>query len=353
MCISPIKIRNPNYGCTAPLVQKTTDTVSRYIKVPCNSCCECLAKRQAQFVQRCRLESLTHHLFFATLTYQDQYLPYIDTSTGYRIKYADIHDVQCAIKRIRKANSFGRPFMYFAVSERGGERGRPHFHILFFIDKEPKDDFFTCMALERKCSKVLFKEWRRNIGTTFRPVWVPLSKYVTKYQFGRITSTYDFHFVNPSTTIEGVSNVAYYVSKYMLKPSDRERKLHSALRFNLDPDEYDSVWNLVKSKCFKSLNFGCSSSVQVANVKAAISQTRSSSDGFRIVNPINGFPEPLSKYYRKFVTADDAISSVAARGGPLAYRDRSLTEIDRNIYNFNKRKEMIESHEQSSFFPHA
>lgn len=351
MCVSPIKIRNPNYGCTSPLVQNTTDTVSRYIRVPCNNCCECLAKRQAQFVQRARLESLTHHLFFATLTYRNECIPYIDTSTGYRIKYADVSDVQNAIKRIRKNNSFGRNFLYFAVSERGGERGRPHFHILFFVDKFKDDTFFDCINLERKMYRVLFKEWRRNIGTNFHPVWVPLSKFVQKYQYGRITSSYDFHYVNPSTTVEGVSNVVYYVSKYMLKPSDKERKLHSALKLNLPRDEYDAVWSLVKSKCFKSLNFGASSSVQVSKVKSAISKSNSSPEGFRICNPINGFPEPLSRYYRKFVTADDALKSVAARGGPLAYRDRSMTGIDMNIYNFEKRKYIISQNEQSSYFP--
>ena len=72
------------------------------------------------------MEELENHLFFCTLTYNDDMIPVVSTSTGYDFRYADVTDVQKMIKRLRVNNSFGRPFRYFGVSELGGKRGRPH-----------------------------------------------------------------------------------------------------------------------------------------------------------------------------------------------------------------------------------
>lgn len=125
MCISPIKIKNPNLGMTGPNAQ-FKDCVSRYIEVPCGVCCQCVANRQLQYVQRLQAESLVNHFFFCTLTYNNDCLPRVSTSTGYDIRFADVRDVQNMFKRLRKRNAFGRPFRYFAVSELGSTRGRPH-----------------------------------------------------------------------------------------------------------------------------------------------------------------------------------------------------------------------------------
>lgn len=125
MCLSPVKIRNPNLGMTGPNAQ-FKDCVSRYIEVPCGVCAQCVANRQLQFVQRLQMEELVNHLFFCTLTYNNESLPSLVTSTGYTIRYADVSDVQKMFKRLRKRNAFGRPFRYFGVSEFGSELGRPH-----------------------------------------------------------------------------------------------------------------------------------------------------------------------------------------------------------------------------------
>lgn len=125
MCLSPVRIKNPNLGLTGPTAFYK-DTVSHYIDVPCGVCAECVASRQLQFVQRLQMEELVNHLFFCTLTYNDDMLPVVSTSTGYNIRYADVRDVQNMFKRLRKRNAFGRPFRYFGVSELGSKRGRPH-----------------------------------------------------------------------------------------------------------------------------------------------------------------------------------------------------------------------------------
>lgn len=104
----------------------THDCSSEYIYVPCGYCKECIAVKQMYYVQRVRMEALHSFLYFTTLTYDNQHLPRIRVSSGYDIPYASIHHLQLLMKRLRNNNSFGRPFRYFAVRERGSERGRPH-----------------------------------------------------------------------------------------------------------------------------------------------------------------------------------------------------------------------------------
>lgn len=124
MCISPIRIRNPNFGINN-VGTKYKDTVSAFINVPCGHCSECVSVRQMGYVQRLQLESVKNHMFFCTLTYNNESMPYLSVN-GRNIRYADVSDVQKMIKRLRKSNVFGRPFRYFGVSELGSLKGRPH-----------------------------------------------------------------------------------------------------------------------------------------------------------------------------------------------------------------------------------
>lgn len=125
MCLSPIQIKNPNYGLTGFSAQ-IKDVSSKFINVSCGVCPQCVANRQMQYVQRLQMEELVNHLFMCSLTYNDESMPKITTSTGYDIRYADVSDVQKMMKRLRKRNAFGRPFRYFGVSELGTKKGRPH-----------------------------------------------------------------------------------------------------------------------------------------------------------------------------------------------------------------------------------
>lgn len=124
MCISSIRIRNPNFGINNAGT-KYKDTVSAFINVPCGHCSECVSVRQMGYVQRLQLESVKNHMFFCTLTYNNESMPYLSVN-GRNIRYADVSDVQKMIKRLRKSNVFGRPFRYFGVSELGSLKGRPH-----------------------------------------------------------------------------------------------------------------------------------------------------------------------------------------------------------------------------------
>lgn len=347
MCISPVRIRNPNKGCTAELLRKTTDCESTYINVPCGVCCECIAKKQSDLVQRVRVLSLDHFIFFYTLTYNNESLPVYRCSTGFSIPYADHHDISCMFKRIRKDNLFGYPFLYLSVSERGKERSRPHFHGLIFIPKKYAngDHLFTAV-METKIRNVLFKEWRRNYGSTRSPVWKPLFTYHSKFVGGKRYSNFECHYVTPHSSENGESDVAFYVTKYVLKTSANEVRLQQALCLNLPPDEYAEAWRIVRSKCTKSLDFGSTTPLEVFYVKNQISSSCLSPEGLHFLNP-DGSRAPLPRYYRKYVTPEAAISSVTARGGPLAIRDRSNEDFNRIIELSDIRKEKISNHDIS------
>ena len=250
MCLHPLLIPNPNRGKTYPKgdPRNLYDCTSQYIYVPCGYCPQCIAVKQMYIVQRVQMESLENHLFFATLTYNQESLPRITTSTGYSIPYADISDIQNCFKRLRKSGAFSRPFRYFAVTERGSTYGRPHAHCLFFLPKYEGDSFLDCLNLESILFDALLAEWRRNYGSTRVPAYRPLCTYYRKFIGGKLSATYDLHYAVPSASDAGLASVAFYVCKYMLKPSTKEVRLQQALHLNLPDDEYETVWKTVRNR---------------------------------------------------------------------------------------------------------
>lgn len=328
MCTSPTLIKNPNYGYKGKYAFMK-DTVSTYIPVPCGHCSECVAVRQLSLVQRCVMESQFGYPFFATLTYNQESLPIYECSDGYKIRYAMLSDVVNMIKRLRKDNALGRLFRYLAVSELGSKRARPHFHVLFFVQKFPEDTVYTPINLEHLLFPTVLRYWSRNYGSRRSPDFKPLCTYVRKYSCGKLKSTYDLHYVSPSTLDGCTLDVAFYVTKYMLKPSDKASRLQQALKLNLSPEEYDQVWSKVKPRWFSSLNFGfgvyglqskklslqerlsiLEDTDSFKYVRSSIDRSLSSSDRPKFFNPENGRSFPLSRYWMRFgnlYTEQDAI----------------------------------------------
>ncbi len=226
MCISPLRIKNPNYGLSH--LAYLRDTESQYINVLCGYCKECIALRQMDVVQRVQMEALDSFMYFTTLTYDNAHLPKLCTSTGYEIPYADIWHLQTLFKRLRNYNAFGRPFRYLAVSERGKENSRPHFHILWFLPRYDGELYCDGLSLQDKLFDVIKNNWVVNVGTNRHPVYDPLFTYQVKYYRGKRYSNYDTHFVTPSLTTDGISSVAFYVCKYILKSNPKERRLAEA-----------------------------------------------------------------------------------------------------------------------------
>lgn len=138
MCTSPTLIKNPNFGRKDKLAY-VVDTVSQYIPVPCGHCGECIRKKATDVLQRAQLEELFGWPFFISLSYSPEGLPHYQCSNGYQIPYADVSDVQYMLKRLRNSNALTRKFRYYAVTELGSKKGRPHVHILMFLERYPED----------------------------------------------------------------------------------------------------------------------------------------------------------------------------------------------------------------------
>lgn len=355
MCISPVRIRNPNYHSKNPFALKYHDTSSLMINVPCGHCPDCVSLKQMSFTQRVQMESLDNHIFFCTLTYNNDAMPYVETSQGVRLRYAAVDDVQRMIKRLRKQDYFGRPFRYAAVSERGSRSSRPHFHILFFVKRLPDDSFGDILNLEHCMFDAVKLEWRRNLGSTRNPIWQPLFTYVRKMVRGRLNMNFDLHYVNPRTSPNGELDVAFYVSKYMVKESQHDKKLQSALKLNLPLDEYHKIWNLVRSRTFTSVGFGFNDSDTIRSyLRNCIEDSKKVSDFPSFFNKDSGQSFPLSRYYKTkgdIFSVDDFDFFWKKRHevDNVVIDDSHISEKLRKIVKFDNRLRIIEANDNSSF----
>lgn len=340
-------------------MRKTKDCDSRYMYVPCNVCAECVAAKQQQIVQRCRSLSLDHYIYFLTFTYNSESLPYVVTSNGYRIPYADISDFQNMFKRIRKGNFIDRPFLYFAVTERGSKKGRPHIHCLLFVRRYPDDDTLFPAQLEPKLWNLFKSQWKRNYGSNRNPIWKPLFTFRQIYSHGVRFRNFDCHYVTPHTTENGSDDVAFYVSKYVMKVSNKELRLQQALKMNLvktnddgslDSSEYEEIWKIVKSKTLWSKNFGCATDKEISHIKYGIRLSSTDNDGLKYYSS-NGQSFPLARYFRKFVSLEDGLRSVESMGGPIKYDDRSLSEKVQSISKGVIVKNKVAKRDLSELFP--
>lgn len=378
MCVSPIKIKNLNYGASIEYQRKFPwkDYSSPVIEVPCGHCDECIHARQDAIVQRVQLESIKNHLFMCTLTYQEAFIPFLMIN-GKKFRYADVHDVQCMIKMLKKYNAFGIPFRYLAVSEFGTEKGRPHFHVLFLFDKKffpnEKDDYIAACDSFASRSQHYFtclRFWRRNVGSRRKPIWQPLTKYREKWIDGVLNRNYDFHYINPFITQNGVSDCGAYVLKYMFKPSDQVAKKQHALRLNLSQQDYEEVWNLVKPRCFKSIGFGLNAEVQLKQGKYIIDEdikkkilndiaiSRSTLDFPALFHIDTGEAKPLAEYYRHFSSYkppcdDDLPTSPSEEVTPLAKLRLPLFTYEDKLHFYRKAPKFKEKKNQTQLEFHS
>lgn len=110
MCISTIWVRRK---------MDKSDQLGR-VEVPCGRCFECVKRRRNDWYVRCLIESgYRKFTYFGLLTYAE---------VGQKLQK---RDVQLFLKRLR---SYGYDFRYLIVGEYGEEKGRPHWHCLFFTD---------------------------------------------------------------------------------------------------------------------------------------------------------------------------------------------------------------------------
>lgn len=317
MCLNPLLIPNPNLGIKSSKVFKK-DTVSQYIPIPCGHCSECMANRAIGLIQRCELEELTGIPFMITLTYSDSMIPKYKLSNGKEITYADFKDLTNMFKRLKKYGAVGRPFRYLAVSERG-KKGRPHFHILLFLQRYDGDTAYTYLNLENHLFETFKKAWTRNVGSNKFPDYKPLFEFHSRRLAGKTYSNYDCHYVAPSTLDGSSIGASYYVSKYVMKRDEKTIKLQRYLRLNLPFEEYQKVWSKVKTGMRSSLNFGfglynynaklvsridrfklLESLPTFEHLSKSISRSIDTQDSPKYFKLSDGKPLPLSRYFYHF-----------------------------------------------------
>lgn len=121
--------------CLFPITVKNSKT-GTYVRVPCGRCAPCLSRRARDWSFRLQAEldcPLLVLADFLTLTYNDDNLVYACDKPVLVKK-----DLQDFFKRLRKFLIF----RYFAVGEYGGQFGRPHYHLLMFIQSQVSIDMY-------------------------------------------------------------------------------------------------------------------------------------------------------------------------------------------------------------------
>lgn len=98
--------------------------ITKFMRVPCGKCVDCLQKYVQSWSTRLQLEMMTsRETLFVTLTYDDEHLP-SDMSV-------DKETIQKFFKRLRKNFNLSN-FKYYLISEYGPHGHRPHYHGVFY-----------------------------------------------------------------------------------------------------------------------------------------------------------------------------------------------------------------------------
>lgn len=354
MCLNPIMIDNPNYRSqiSDPQYHLQHDTTHQKIPVPCGRCAVCLALKQQYLVQRVQMESLDHDLYFGTLTYNEEMLPRLYVTSQLTLAYPDITDFQNMIKIIRKHENLPY-FRFFCVSEYGGKRHRPHFHFILSFRKIPGQSLADLESFAIKLHSIFLKYWRRNVnltdkldkkGNLKKNTRKPLWKNLCTYTCTRRSRNFDLHYLNPISTSNGVDDVAFYVTKYLLKYDSWLDKLKSKLFYTLPSSLYKETWNIIKPRRLISKFFGSPGHISVQEhiykgIDLAIANQTAMFPYF--ISPVNGATFPLSPYYvSRFLSPSELIIFRSRR--PLFDESPDLDNISKRELRFAKVQSWLE-----------
>ncbi len=306
MCTSPIPIRNPYYrytGVGAALISQLYDCTSQYIDVPCGHCLQCISMRQNDFRQRVEMESLDNHLFFGTLTYNDEFLPRLSSEFGSFAGspcfcYSDVREV---FTRLRASGS--PPFKYIVVSEYGSRKHRPHYHFILSSPGDPSD-VFEKSQLEDYFYRNILSNWAYNSGTRKHPVYRPR----LTFRFNGRFRNYDFHAIRD---IDKGCNVAFYITKYIICKQDPffvRNKLNFLKIFENNLDLQKKYLSLSQPKVVTSSGFGKHTYTERLAVKSFIDKSVFLNlDYPTYFSPFDGSQLPLSRYLYKYDDIDVAL----------------------------------------------
>lgn len=404
MCLSPINLPNSQFdgfslayrkqvddeGVTKTVLQplkrsnlalgRYSDSATSYTLRPCGTCAECLRKQQLQLIQRCLAESETNHILFCTNTYKNEALRYV--SAGDRqLPVVDFHDFDNLV-RFARINKVIPPFKYLVCSEYGHNFHRPHIHYLIFIPKRSSDTPSTPFEYQESWIRHMKLYWARNHGSRKNPVWTLNSQFIRIWRHGRLNSTYDCRAVVPSEQSlrlspdqyeQDESNVAFYVTKYVLKFDPFVQRTQRWLRLNLSPEEYKSVWSQFRPQIRCSKFFGSDPS-HASKIKDDIQHSLTQTDSpYPLYYLPDGKGVPLSRYYRsgrplfrrysnghtivclpchQHLSADSARKFIDKSTDTLPgsathyFKDRNKSQLDSISDQFKRTQSLINDHNQ-------
>lgn len=169
--------------------------------VPCGKCAECQRRNQSDWFVRCFYQWLDSsrggEVYFYTLTYNEEHLPKFCGVPCFRKR-----DLQLFLKKLRKRlNALSIRLKYIITCEYGELRGRPHYHLLFFLSGVINPVVFyniiqSCWSVSRRSafgfidteSRGFVQYGKRNMGRVEDSSAI---QYVTKYV------SKDMSFINP------------------------------------------------------------------------------------------------------------------------------------------------------------
>lgn len=371
------------------------DKKSDYVYIKCGHCSECIREKIQGYAQRIMMESINNYMFLCTLTYSNSMLPGVTIANGKTVHFADTYDVSQMLERMQKWRNRGDhthkwiryPHKVFAVSELGGKKARPHFHMIIFIPKRFANDEPEIRKIESELYWAIRENWARNEGTNRKPVYTPLFRYAEKWVNGQLTKNYDLHWVDPKTTQNGEADAAFYVLKYLLKQQNNDnnkdkekdktaietdavkddeegwewRKMRW-LKKQCSTEEFDLIWPRIRSKAFYSKWFGLNmqrhangellSDYDIEKyIRNCIEWSKGKYDFPVFINPANKKTTPLCNYYRKkYMTLDDVKAfwkedneGLTKYGDNIRYDTRlqnTLTKATKVTYKLNKLTEL-------------
>lgn len=229
-----------------------------------------------------------------------------------------------------------------------------HFHILWFLPRYDNEDEADALALQSTLYSEIKSRWCINLGSRRVPKYVPLFQFRSSFRNGKLYSNYDTHYVRPALGSDGVSSVAFYVCKYMLKGSNKEQRLQQALRLNLQPAEYDVAWSVVKSRTLRSTHFGFGFDFNrdsiVKHLTECVQISKNSSKFPMFFSPNSSKSFPLCPYYRMspdVFTMKDWLDFHLDDDSVIVDCDKTISERKIGSSRLEKVQMMVELHDLS------
>lgn len=333
MCTAPRLVKNPYRKLSGKGLNYLHDDLN-YLLVPCGVCPECLATKQLGVVQRIEIEASYSVVYCLMFSYQNKFLPQLVLPTGEIVRCFRRSDIQNMFHRVRHSGVLP-DFKYFYVSEYGGRKHRPHYHMMIFF---PECQDYISPSFHQLVFDTFLKEWRINLGSRRVPIYEPLLIYKEKFVGSKFFRNFDVQLLNKSFGQD--VRAAFYNSKYCIKPSRFVKSLYANVLDAYDGDKDLAYSDLRKCMPFRQFSHGFGlpdKALFPARYAAVVDMLRHSvsisfDNGYpypHYYSPFNpGFIAPLSRFYYNnpdIFNIDDAIKFYERNG---RYKESSRPTLD-------------------------